>query len=110
MLSPQKIKEGAQQIADLLAVIDDIKVQAAQKEISDAFAKLTERVNNLEAALRASKAETQLECVKETQKTVNSVQGAFYQSIQELAIKVALLEKTPPTLKPPSLPPPADGP
>jgi hypothetical protein len=93
MFSRKQIAEVAADIASQLRVIDDIKaLQVGQKELADTLELLGDRLRKVESELRALKAETILDALKETQAVVNAVQGSFNQRIETLAVKVALME------------------
>ena len=89
-----KIAQAAQEIADHLKLIENVKsIQIAQKELADAMATLDIRLRNIETTLRVSKAETLLEAITKAQDVVNSVQGHLSDRIETLSVKVALLER-----------------
>jgi cell fate (sporulation/competence/biofilm development) regulator YmcA (YheA/YmcA/DUF963 family) len=93
MFSREKISKAASDLADHLQVIENIKaLQQAQKELADAIKIIGERVREIQSELRALKAETTLEALRETQTIVNAVQGGLNQRIEDLAVKVALVE------------------
>jgi Asp-tRNA(Asn)/Glu-tRNA(Gln) amidotransferase C subunit len=94
MMGREKIASTAQEIAAHLQIVDHIKaLQQGQKEIVDSMAELSDRLREMEAGLRAIKAETMLETAKETQRMLHSVQGGFYDRITDLTVQVDRLER-----------------
>ena len=91
--SRQKIAEAAKELADHLQVVEHIKtLQVAQKELADSIKVLGDRIREIEIEMRALKAETVLQAVRETQSIINSVQGGLNQRIETLAVQVALIQ------------------
>lgn len=92
-----KVVKAAQEIANHLQMTDHIKaLQESQKLLAQSVADLNNRVTGLETELKAIRAETLLASIDKTQSIVNSVQGNLNQRIQDLAIKVAVMEATTP--------------
>lgn len=92
MFSKERIAQAATEIADHLRVVEQIKaLQAAQKELADSIRLIGDRVREIQTELRALKAETLLEAVKETQNIVNAVQGGLNQRLEAIAVKVAVV-------------------
>ncbi|MBL1257980.1 hypothetical protein [Methylocystis sp. Sn-Cys] len=52
-------------------------------------------MNEIEVELRVLKAETKLDALREAQAVVNAVQGNLNQRIEDLAVKVAVMEAKP---------------
>src|SRR5262249_46255395 len=50
------------------------------------------RMHNLEAEIRALRAEPTKEAIKETQQMVNAVQGEFFRRLENITVRVALME------------------
>ena len=97
MFSRDKIAKAAAELADHLQVIDNIRaLQTGQKELADAIKTLAGQVRDIQTELRALKAETRLEALRETQTIVNAVQGGLNQRIEDLAGKLALVEGSQP--------------
>jgi cell fate (sporulation/competence/biofilm development) regulator YmcA (YheA/YmcA/DUF963 family) len=93
MWGREKIVEAAKELANHLQMVEHVKaLQQGQKEISLAVASLNDRISEMEVTLRALKAETKLEAIRETQAMVNAVQGRFYERLEGLSIKVAAVE------------------
>jgi cell fate (sporulation/competence/biofilm development) regulator YmcA (YheA/YmcA/DUF963 family) len=93
MFSRKQLSEAVKELADHLQVVEHIKaLQVAQKELADAIKSMGERMHNLEAEMRALKSETKLEALKETQVIVNAVQGGLNQRIEDVAVKVAVMQ------------------
>jgi predicted translin family RNA/ssDNA-binding protein len=91
--SREKIGEAAQEVADHLMLVEHVKVlQQGQKQMADAIALIDSRLRQFEADVRAAKAETKLEEVRETTHLLQSVQGAFQDRLTHLTVKVAQLE------------------
>lgn len=91
--SREKIAKTAQEVADHLKLVENVRaLQQGQKEIADAIAVIDSRLRSLESNAAALKAEVKFEALKETQQALNSVQGAFYEKLTELAVRVAHLE------------------
>jgi hypothetical protein len=89
----EKLASAAKELAEHLEIIQTVRsLQEAQKKTADAVEKLELRIQKIETEMRALKAETALECVKETQNIVNGVQGNLNQRIQDLAVQVAALD------------------
>jgi hypothetical protein len=88
------IAEAAKEVADQLQVVEHVKaLQTAQKELADAIKLMGERIRDLELEMRVLKADTKLEALKETQIIVNGVQGGLNQRIENVAVKVAMIER-----------------
>ena len=97
-LSKEKIAKAAEEIANQLQVVEHIKaLQVAQKELADSIKLQGDRIRNIETELRALKAETLFQAIKETQSIVNSVQGGLNQRMETLAVQVALIQQQPDT-------------
>lgn len=93
MWSREKIGKAAQEIADHLALIENVKaLQVGQKEIANAVAALGSRIGSIEGELRAMRAEIKLEALKETQQMLNSVQGAFHEKLTDITVRVSRIE------------------
>jgi predicted nucleic acid-binding Zn-ribbon protein len=87
------VAEAAKELAAQLAVVDDVaNLQQMQKELADAIAKLNDRIKDLEAEMRALKAEVKLEAVKETHQMLHTVQGAFHEKLTDLTVRLAQVE------------------
>lgn len=96
MLSRNKAADLAQDIANHLQLPEQIRsLQTAQKEIADAIRRLEGRINEIEVELRVLKAEAKLDALREAQAVVNAVQGNLNQRIEDLAVKVAVMEAKP---------------
>lgn len=96
MFSRKDIAAAAKDLAAHLALVDDVaNLQKMQKEMADAIAKLNDRLKDVEAEMRVLKAEVKLDAIKETQQMINSVQGAFYQKLTDLTVRVSALEGQP---------------
>ena len=94
MWGRDQISKAAQEVADHLQIVEHVKaLQQGQRDLSNAVARLDDRIRNIEINLRALKAETALDAIKETQSIVNAVQGSLNQRIENLAVKVAILDK-----------------
>lgn len=92
--SREKIGKTAQEIADHLMLVENVKaLQQAQKEMANAIGLLDDRMRKMEADMRSVKAEAKFEAVKETQQMLNSVQGAFHDKLTDLTVRVAQVEK-----------------
>ena len=90
-----KAAEVAQEFADHLKLIDNVKaLQQGQKELADAISLLNQKVNHIEADIKSLKAEIKFEALKEAQAVVWSVQSEFNQRIQDIAVKVGVLEQS----------------
>ena len=88
-----KIAKAAQELADHLQIVENVKaIQTAQKELADAIKAVSDRVRDLEANMRALKAEASLDALKETQNFVVSVQGGFNERMENVAVRLAGLE------------------
>jgi predicted nucleic acid-binding Zn-ribbon protein len=91
--------EVAKDISAHLTVVDDVaNLQKLQKEMADAIAKLSDRINRIEAAMQTVKVEAQLEAVREANRTIQSVQGAFFEKLTDLTVRLSHVEAQP---KPP---------
>ncbi len=91
--SREKIGKAAQEVADHLMLVEHVKaLQQGQKQMADAIALFDRRLRQFEAELRAAKAETKFEAVKETTQLLQSVQDAFHDRLTHLTVKVAQLE------------------
>ncbi|MBU3889060.1 hypothetical protein FM996_11570 [Methylosinus sporium] len=94
MLGRDKIARAARELAEHLQIIENIKsLQEAQKQLADAIGALDQRLRLLEVELKVIRADVRVDALRETQNIVNSVQGGLNQRIEDLAIKVALMEK-----------------
>jgi cell fate (sporulation/competence/biofilm development) regulator YmcA (YheA/YmcA/DUF963 family) len=93
MFSRDRIAKAAAELADHLQIIDTVRsLQVGQKELADAIKTLGQQVREIQTELRALKAETRLEALRETQTIVNAVQGGLNQRIEALAVKIAVVE------------------
>lgn len=93
MLGRDKIAQAAKELADHLQVIENIKsLQEAQKKLAEAINVLDHRLRNIEVELNVLRADVRVDALRETQSIVNSVQGSLNQRIEDLAIKVAVIE------------------
>jgi predicted nucleic acid-binding Zn-ribbon protein len=93
MWSREKIAKTAQEIADHLALVENVKaLQQGQKEMANAIAALGSRIGNIEADMRAMKSEVKFEAIKETQQMLNAVQGAFHDKLTDLTVRVSHFE------------------
>lgn len=87
--------EVAQEVVDHLKLIDNVKaLQQGQKELADAINRLGHKLNSIEADMKSLKAEIKLEALKEAQSVVWSVQSEFNQRVQDIAVKVGVLENS----------------
>jgi len=94
MWGREKIAQAAKEVAGYLEVIENIKaLQEAQKKLGDAIKALDERLRNLEVELKVMRADVRVDALRETQTIVNAVQGSLNQRIEDLAIKVAVMER-----------------
>jgi hypothetical protein len=92
--SRKKLVEYSDELSAFLKAFDHVKeLQSNQREMSDAIRRLGDRVQGIEVEFRALKSEIRAETLKETQATVNAVQGAFYQRLQDIAVDVAVLRR-----------------
>lgn len=88
-----KIADAAQELIDHLKIVEHIKaLQTAQKEIADDMKLLDDRLRKIETSLAVIKSETIAESLKETQMIVNSALGTLNQRMENISIKLALLE------------------
>jgi uncharacterized protein YeeX (DUF496 family) len=93
LFSREKLASAAKELAEHLDIIQTVRsLQDAQKKIADAIENLEDRIQKIETEMRALKAETALECIRETQSIVNGMQGNLNQRIQDLAVQVATLD------------------
>jgi predicted translin family RNA/ssDNA-binding protein len=91
--SREKIGKAAQEVADHLMLVEHVKaLQQGQKQMADAIALIDSRFRQFEADMRAAKAETKLEAIKEATHLLQSAQDAFHEKITRLTVKVAQLE------------------
>lgn len=101
MIDVKKTAQDALRYADLLPEIDRLK--ADQLRFSSVLEKLHERIINLEANQSALEkvleerhkslaAEVQREAMRETQAIVNSVQGGFNDKLNDISVRLSLLE------------------
>jgi len=96
MIGRSKAADLAQDIANHLQVPEQIKsLQIAQKELADAIKRLDSRLTEIEIELRVVKAETKLDALREAQSVVNAVQGGLNQRIEDLAVKIAVIDARP---------------
>ncbi|MBY6241722.1 hypothetical protein [Methylosinus sp. Sm6] len=94
MLGRDKIAQAAKELAEHLQVIETIKsLQESQKKLADAVNALDQRLRSLEVELKVVRADVRVDALRETQNIVNSVQGGLNQRIEDLAIKVAVMER-----------------
>lgn len=94
MFSRKDVAAAAKDLAAHLALVDDVAgLQKMQKEMADAIAKLNDRIKDVEVEMRALKAEVKFDAIKETQQLVNSVQGALYDKLTDLTVRVSQVEK-----------------
>jgi predicted nucleic acid-binding Zn-ribbon protein len=101
MFSRKGVAEAAKELAAHLAVVDNVaNLQKMQKEMADAIAKLNDRIKDMEANMRALKAEAKFEAVKETQQMLNSVQGAFHDKLTDLTVRISTMENQTGSLAP----------
>src|SRR4051812_28379823 len=92
MLSREKIAKAARRLSEHLQIMENIRaLQAAQKEMADGMGSINERISDLQAEIRALKAEIKFECLKETQGIVNAVQGGLNQRLEVLSNKMAVI-------------------
>lgn len=93
IFSRKDIAAAAKDIASHLALVDDVAgLQKMQKEMADAIAKLNDRIKDVEVEMRALKAEVKFDAIKETQQLVNAVQGALYDKLTDLTVRVSKVE------------------
>jgi predicted nuclease with TOPRIM domain len=93
MFSRKDVAAAAKDLAAHLALVDDVAaLQKMQKEMADAIAKLNERLKDTEAEMRVLRAEAKLDAVREAQQMINAVQGALYQKLTDLTVRVSALE------------------
>lgn len=93
MFGREKLAQAAKELADHLLVVESIKaLQTAQKELADAIKKLDQRIRRIENDLQVIKAETKLDALRETQSVINAVQGGLNQRIEDLAVKIAVMQ------------------
>ncbi len=96
-----KAGEIAQDVADHLRLVENVKsLQQGQKEIADAMQRLHERLHALECEMKSLKPEIKLEALKEASSVVWQVQTELNQRVQDIAIKVGVLENKQLTLPP----------
>jgi len=94
MFGRDRIARAAADIADHLQIIENVRaLQLAQKELADALKSVMSKISDMQAELRAIKAETAMFAMKETQGIVNAVQGGLNQRIENLAVRLALTER-----------------
>ena len=72
-------------------------LQQAQKEIANAISALDSRIRNMEADMRALKAETKFDALKETQQMINAVQGAFNDKLTDVSVRLSRVENEHPS-------------
>jgi len=97
MFSRKKIIEGGQEALDILKITDNIRsLQTSQKEMADSIAALGELIRDVRAELREVKNEAKLDAVIKAQEVVGSVQNGFNQRMEDMAVKLALLERAHP--------------
>jgi uncharacterized protein YlxW (UPF0749 family) len=91
-LSREGAAKAATELAEHLKLIDNVRaLQVAQKELADEIRTINQRLFELHSEIRALKAETKFEALKEAQNIVNSVQSAFYERLEKLSNQVAVL-------------------
>ena len=74
-------------------LVENVKaLQQAQKEMANAISVLDGRIRNMEADMRAIKAEAKVDALKETQQVLNAVQGAFNDKLTGITVQVSHLE------------------
>jgi predicted nucleic acid-binding Zn-ribbon protein len=89
-----RIAKAAEEVAKHARLVEHVQaLQEGQKDLANAIAALGNRMSALEVELRAAKAETKLEAVKETQQILNAVQGGFYDRLSDLSAKVSQLQQ-----------------
>jgi hypothetical protein len=94
MWGRDKIAKAATELAEHLQVIENIKsLQEGQKKLADAIKALDQRLTSMEIELKVIRADVRVDALRETQNIVNSVQGGLNQRIEDLAIKVAVMER-----------------
>lgn len=94
MWGRDKIAQAAKELAEHLQVIENIKsLQEGQKKLADAINALDQRLKCVELELKLIRADVRVDALRETQNIVNSVQGGLNQRIEDLAIKVAVMER-----------------
>jgi propanediol dehydratase large subunit len=90
----KKIGDVAQEVAEAAQVIENVRsLQEAQKELANDIRLMGELMHRLETQMEVLKAQTKQEAAEKTQEIVNAVQGAFYQRLQDLAVKIAVMEE-----------------
>jgi len=95
MIGRKKIVSFGQEALDILKITDNISsLQTSQKEMADSIAALGELIRDVRAELREVKNEAKLDAVVRAQEVVSSVQNGFNQRMEDMAVKVALLEQT----------------
>lgn len=93
MIGRDKAAKVAKEIADHLEFIENVKsLQIAQKEMADEIKLLRELLADMKADIRALKAEAKAEAIKEAQGIVNAVQSGFYQRLETVSNKMAVIE------------------
>lgn len=94
MFGRKQTAEIAKEIADGLLLIENVRaLQEAQKEMANAIAAISDRLRDMEANMRALKAETKHESLKETQLMLNAVQGAFNDKLSDISIRLSHVER-----------------
>jgi hypothetical protein len=93
MLSREKVAKAATELAEHLQIIENIRaLQIAQKELADEMRRINERLTAVQTEIRAIKAETRIECLKETQQTVYAVQGGLNERMETISNKLAVID------------------
>ena len=116
MPEDNRVARALTALQKIASVTGDIRaLQIAQKELADKIVTIHLRQLEIQAELRALKAETILAAIDRTQALVNSVQGDFHARLATLSEKVANLERglsepstdraQPPRKRPRRLPP-----
>jgi hypothetical protein len=94
MFSREKIAKAAQELADHLQIIENVEsLQTAQEYMANAIRVLDDRLRAIESEMRAMRAEIRLDAIREVQTLVNAVQGGLNQRIEDIAVKLAMVER-----------------
>jgi wobble nucleotide-excising tRNase len=94
MFKRKDVADAAKDFAAHVSVVDDVAhLQSMQKEMSNAIAKLNDRITNIEAEIRVLKAEVKLDAVREASQMVSAVQGAFHEKLTELTVRISHAER-----------------
>lgn len=93
MFSREKAAKTTEELLEHLKLVENVRaLKEGQREIVESLAALSDRMRVLETEMRALKAEIKFEALKEAQEIVTSVQGGLNQRLEDLAVRVAVLQ------------------